>query len=124
MVEQWTNSDNLTPWKPGQSGNPKGRPDNTKSITWWYKKLLAEKDGLTAQQIAKMAIERAKAGSLPHTQEITDRTDGTLARQDAIPVGNQTINILVYDNETRELMGMVKEKTRKLLGEPEVNEEG
>ena len=68
---------NLRPrWLPGQSGNPTGRGPNTESITWWYRHLLAENKGISAQAIAKMAIQKAKEGSLPHIQEVTDRTDG------------------------------------------------
>ncbi len=68
-------------WKPGQSGNPAGRPVNKSSITYWYKKLLAENEGLSAKKIAKMAIEKATEGSLPHIQEVTDRTDGKVIQQ-------------------------------------------
>ncbi len=64
----------LTPWQPGESGNPKGRPPNTSSITYWYKKLLAE--GNNAEEIATKVLEMAKEGKLDHTKEITDRTDG------------------------------------------------
>ncbi|KKN78461.1 hypothetical protein LCGC14_0349930 [marine sediment metagenome] len=65
-------------WKPQQSGNPNGRPPNTSSITYWYKRILAENEGIAAQEIALKAVDLAKKGLLPHTVEITDRTDGRI----------------------------------------------
>ena len=68
-------------WQPGQTGNPNGRPPNKSSITYWYKKLLEENEGMPAQQIALKAIQKAREGSLPHIQEITDRTDGKVVSE-------------------------------------------
>ena len=87
---------------PGKSGNPKGRPEKTNSVTWWYKKLLAERKGVTAKEMAEMAIEKAKEGSLGHLQEVTDRTDGRL--QDTPPPSyqdNRQINIIASDDLTK-----------------------
>ena len=68
-------------WKPGQSGNPKGRP---KSITFSEacRKALAEAEGdeTVAEVLAKAAIEFARKGSAQHLKEINDRVEGK-ARQ-------------------------------------------
>lgn len=68
-----------TPWKPGQSGNPNGRPVNENSITYWLKQELARANGggrTNAQNIAKKMIVKAKSGELDAMKEIADRTEG------------------------------------------------
>lgn len=72
------NTSGLVPWKPGQSGDPKGRP---KSITLSeaYRHKLEEtfpgSDHTWAQEIAermaKLALRRVAAAS-----ELADRTEG------------------------------------------------
>lgn len=63
----------LTPWKPGQSGNPSGRP----------KKLLSDRllrrmldDPEVVEQIVDAQLRYAAAGNFQHTREIYDRTEG------------------------------------------------
>lgn len=34
------NNQNLKPWKPGQSGNPDGKPKGTKHVSTWIQELL------------------------------------------------------------------------------------
>jgi hypothetical protein len=74
--------ENLTPWKPGQSGNPGGRPKKT-LLTDAYRDQLAmpypgDRQRRTyAQVIAeKIAKEAAKKGSVYAASEIADRTEG------------------------------------------------
>lgn len=79
-------------WKPGQSGNPKGRPKNP-TITEDIRKVLAEqcpvkdKDGnllfpgKTNQQVLALSIvKNAIAGKYPFTAEILARIDGAVAQ--------------------------------------------
>lgn len=75
---------NLAPWrwKPGQSGNPGGRPKK-KPITDAYNELMAlidPKSGLTgAQLLARAAMERALREANPTLiKEITDRVEGAV----------------------------------------------
>jgi hypothetical protein len=72
---------NLKPFKPGQSGNPQGRP---KSITLSeaYRKQLAMVDESDPQKrsfaevLAETMIKRAKTGDVPALKEIADRVEG------------------------------------------------
>jgi hypothetical protein len=72
---------NLKPFKPGQSGNPEGRP---KSITLSeaYRKQLAQpvpgdKEGRTfAEVIASRVVVAAAMGDVGAAREIADRTEG------------------------------------------------
>ena len=67
---------NLVPFKPGQSGNPGGRPAG-KSITAELRKLIDS--GTNAQDMALILYEMAKRMSpaqLSAFKELLDRTDG------------------------------------------------
>jgi hypothetical protein len=69
-------------WKPGQSGNPAGRP-KSKTISEEMRELLAETDldGQTVGRVvAAMIVGSAKKGSLEAARELLDRTEGK-ARQ-------------------------------------------
>jgi len=72
-----------TRWKPGQSGNPKGRPKGIRYISESLRELLdqKDKDGRTnAQLIAEALIEAAKNPNSKMAsgliKEILDRTEG------------------------------------------------
>jgi hypothetical protein len=72
---------NLKPFKPGQSGNPAGRP---KSITLSeaYRKQLAMIDEADPQKrtfaevLAEQMIVRAKTGDVAALKEVADRVEG------------------------------------------------
>lgn len=38
------NDKNLKPWKPGQSGNPSGKPKGTKHLSTWIQDMLADEN--------------------------------------------------------------------------------
>ncbi len=77
-------TENLKPWKPGQSGNPGGRP-KTKLITQAYQELLMEIDPKTgktkATLIAEKTLKEALKGNLAAVKEATDRTEGKVLQQ-------------------------------------------
>lgn len=86
-AEQSKNSDNhkkvehLKPhqWKPGQSGNPSGRPKGAVSLTAKLRQALEVeiKPGLTtADLLVKVAIKAASKGDYKFWKEILDRIDG------------------------------------------------
>jgi hypothetical protein len=69
-------------WKPGQSGNPSGRPKKL-PITDVLRQELEElgEDGVANDvAIARKLIELARQGDLAAIREVTDRTEGK-ARQ-------------------------------------------
>lgn len=73
--------ENLKSWKPGQSGNPGGRP-KTAALSRASRELLAEPfpgdpQGRTfAQVIARTLGEKAVAGDIRAAQELADRAEG------------------------------------------------
>lgn len=81
------NPDNLRPpWKPGESGNPGGRPKG-RSLTARLRELLDRgeingkpiKDGQqVADLVAKALIKAAVRGNVKALQYIFDRVDGKI----------------------------------------------
>jgi len=65
-------------WKPGQSGNPAGRPPVARSFADLLRAELAlEKAGQTNRAaIAAKAVQMARAGNLEAMKWVADRTDG------------------------------------------------
>jgi len=85
-------------WKPGQSGNPAGRPVN--SVT----ALLKNQDPLTNKSICDKLIELAQAGDLPAIKEYLDRTDGKVTDKVAV-LQDTTIRFIIgkgYDDATEQ----------------------
>jgi len=67
-------------FKPGQSGNPNGRPV-TKPLTTELKKLLAAKDGEGIKALIEKGYAKAKAGDFRFWKEIMERVDGKVLDQ-------------------------------------------
>lgn len=71
-------SDKPGTWKPGQSGNPKGRPKR-RTITEELCKLLDQPDETGKQgwqQVAELLLRLAKEGDRAMLKDLVDRTDG------------------------------------------------
>src|SRR5689334_6527866 len=73
-------TENLKPWKTGQSGNPGGRPKR-RPITGELERLLAEeapgRNGQTwATVIAQGLLEHASRGDIRAISELTNRVEG------------------------------------------------
>jgi Family of unknown function (DUF5681) len=68
---------NLRPWRPGQSGNPGGRPK-----TKLFKEALeaeleaAGDDGPSLRKIARALLDKAATADIPAIKELADRLDG------------------------------------------------
>jgi hypothetical protein len=60
----------MPPWQPGQSGNPDGRPKNSRNKTTLMLEALFEGE---AEEIARKAVELAKAGDGPVLRAMLDR---------------------------------------------------
>ena len=65
-------------WKPGQSGNPKGRPPTKLSITALVNDILT-KHPEDAYAIALALISLAKKQNLPAIESVMNRVDGKVA---------------------------------------------
>ena len=75
------NTDGLRPpWKPGESGNPGGRPKGT-SITARLREIVEKDDGEAAKAIAEAAMKAAKGGDFRFFKELCDRLDGPIKQQ-------------------------------------------
>lgn len=73
-------------WKPGQSGNPAGRPKSDLCITSLVKELLEQDAGqgktnaqLVAEAIVKLAKTPDARGYVPTVKELLDRIEGKVA---------------------------------------------
>ncbi len=78
------------PWKPGQSGNPAGRPKN-KPITAALKDLLDKNDGEAIKALASVALKNALKGDFRYAKEILDRIDGKVMDQLDVTTDGQAI---------------------------------
>ena len=74
--------DNITPhqFKPGQSGNPSGRPKGA-SLTAKLRKALNANDGKLADLVVRRLIVEAGKGKFNHVKEIFDRIDGSVVQR-------------------------------------------
>ncbi len=68
-------TENLKPWKPGQSGNPGGRP-RKRLIDEALEELLESNGSEAARDIALALIVRARRGDTRAIQLIAERTQG------------------------------------------------
>jgi hypothetical protein len=78
--------DNLTPFEPGQSGNPSGRPKGSRNLSTILKEMLDEEieiieNGEKKKKqfkdiIIRKLLKKANDGDMRAIQEIFDRTEG------------------------------------------------
>src|ERR1017187_9707883 len=86
-------------WKPGESGNPGGRPKK-KPLTDAYAALLAklipnDKEGRTfAEAIAQAMIKEAVKGKVNAASEIADRIEGKSLQRVAVSDGDPLAELL------------------------------
>jgi hypothetical protein len=69
------NTSGLRPWRPGQSGNPRGRPRGTRAV-------LDVISPATRDAILCSLADRALKGDVAAAKVLLDRTDPVLRRQE------------------------------------------
>lgn len=97
------NPQNLILWKPGHSGNPKGRPlgsRNRKTVIMDAIRKLAEANDKTPEEIEELiqavAIQHAiKKGSFFHYQELSNGLYGKMTDKTDLTSGGKTIADLI-----------------------------
>lgn len=74
------NDENLTPYQPGQSGNPSGKPPGTKNRATIIKEILALKTGDKTNEyiINDVLFKKAADGDLGAIKEIQDTVYGKI----------------------------------------------
>jgi hypothetical protein len=85
-------------WKPGQSGNPKGRPKG-RIFEARIRKILQETDdasGMTFEElIVRALVDAARFGDVKAIREVLDRTDGKVP--DAKPESSDDDPLIVAE---------------------------
>ncbi len=103
MTSRERSNANLRPeWKPGESGNPLGRPPKDVSITSHIKRLLeqeGEKGRTNAELIAQALIDIAKdslntKGKASIVKEVLDRVEGKVKDTLLVEGGSVSINYI------------------------------
>ena len=85
--KQRRNTGNLRPWKPGESGNPKGRPPKSESLTSLLRAELEkvnpdDAEGRTWRELLILATVRlAVQGNKTALTEVWNRSDGKVAKE-------------------------------------------
>ena len=90
------------PFKPGQSGNPKGRPPKPLALTTAIRQCLRKKgpDGIVyRRRIAQKLVELADAGNVEAIRILLDRIDGKVP--DALDVRASGELVVRYVNDWR-----------------------
>ena len=85
----------LIEWKPGQSGNPLGRPKKQDTITSLVKDILDKTDDKTNKTYAQLVAEAMVKGALKDPQilkELLNRCEGKVT--ESIDMQTQGISIL------------------------------
>ena len=109
-----------TQWKPGQSGNPNGRPLKLQSITSWVKDYLDREgeQGKTNAELIAMAIislckDPNRRGFTPALEQLLNRVEGKIASE----VNIRSLNISISGQELAEYLQLAKQADILLLEE-------
>lgn len=94
--------ENLIPWKPGQSGNPSGRPKK-KPITEMYERILNDPENVAAIEKATIsALRKGNMAMVLQLREMADRTEGKVTQPIEADV---TVNLADAIAEARKRAG-------------------
>ena len=94
-------TDNLGRWKPGQSGNLKGRPKAGESYTDILYKMLNKRSikgdvssPKLKEQLLKKLVDLALAGDISAIKYCIDRVDGKAVSKQIMELGEETLESL------------------------------
>ena len=97
------------PFKPGQSGNPSGRPAYTAEFTQRLVKLVKRADW---RDIVLKAIEQAKRGDYKAREWLSDRVMGKAGQFVDITTAGESLNLgLLDDKQLTALEEIIKQAT-------------
>ncbi|MCR2833489.1 DUF5681 domain-containing protein [Parerythrobacter lacustris] len=92
----------VAPWKPGQSGNPKGRrlgQRDRKTVIMEALRRIAEKKKMTPEEVEEAlqaaGLDKALKGSFMHFKEISDGLYGPITNKVDLTSGGRTIADLI-----------------------------
>ena len=99
------------PFKPGKSGNPKGRPKGARSLSTILREMLEEPidivvDGKKERRefrevFIRKLLKKANDGDMRAIQEIFDRVEGKAQQKIDHTTDGKAINITVIENVSR-----------------------
>jgi hypothetical protein len=87
-------------WKPGQSGNPKGRPPKGYSISDMMKEMLGN-NPTVKQKLGEKIMSLALAGDVAAIKTLWAYMDGTPIQHSDIKSGGKPLPIFDYVSKTR-----------------------
>lgn len=98
-------------WKPGQSGNPAGKPKGARHFSTLIREAItkvADDTGTSDdKEIVRALVEKAKAGDLKAVDMVLDRVDGK-AEQTINLDGEMTINDGLSLEEKEALLALLQ----------------
>jgi hypothetical protein len=91
-----------TRWKPGQSGNPGGRPKGESLVAMIRRRLAEDHHGKTLGEIVVEAlIKGAIQGKPQHLKELLDRVEGKVTEKLDLSGSDPLTVRVVYDDEPK-----------------------
>ncbi|MDA2920649.1 DUF5681 domain-containing protein [Desulfobacterota bacterium AH_259_B03_O07] len=106
LINSGKTEKNLKPWKPGQSGNPKGRPRKEMSFTSLLKEAIEQKcpedkkKRTWAQVMNEQLLKKAKKGDLQAMRLIYEYVEGK-PRQEIESPSDINIHVRYTDKSER-----------------------
>ena len=82
-----------TSWKPGESGNPNGRPKKGYSITEWFQEMFKAQPEVK-DALAKSIVKKALEGDIAAQKLVWNYMDGMPQQKTDITSGGKPIPIL------------------------------
>ncbi len=82
-------------YKPGQSGNPKGRPKKGYSITDWFQNMLASTPEVK-ETLGKSILRKALEGDATAQKLIWNYMDGMPEQKTDITTDGEQIGVMLY----------------------------